>query len=337
MTNEQNQPSGTAATPAGSPGSLKPLYLIMSEQPFLQMQAVRRLRARFEKYPDFDFNFDQFDGPTASGAAIVGSANTLPFGPPYRLVLVMNADALSAEATDAIVAYAESPSPTTVLAVVGAKIKKNSKLYKRFAANGEVLERVAPSKRDLPRAVVSMCRDRGLRCPEDVAEAIISLVGEDLEAIDTAIKKVKSFVGDRDQVTRNDIAEVVGASAEVKVWELASAIGSRKGGEALLFLDRMLEQGNTVYAAQALAVRTVRDLMTARSLIDRGEGTASRLAVELGRQEWLARRTLDQAYRFEAEELREALRSMAEVEYQMKTSRDPRLAFERWVLTVCGR
>lgn len=301
------------------------------------MQAVRRLRARFEKYPDFDFNFDQFDGATSSGSAIVGSANTLPFGPPYRLVLVMDADSLSAEATEAIVQYAESPSPTTVLALVGAKVKKNSKLFKRFAANGEVLERVAPSRRELPKAIVSMCRDRGLACPVDVAESIISLVGDDLEAIDTALKKVKSFVGDRTQVTRNDIAEVVGASVEIKVWELASAIGDRNGAEAITLLDRMLEQGNTVYAAQALAVRTIRDLMTARALIDRGEGTSARVAEMLGRQEWLARRTLDQAYRFEALELREALRSMADVEYQMKTSRDPRLAFERWVLTVCGR
>lgn len=327
----------TPSTPtAGSTPALKPLYLILSEQPFLQAQAVRRLRSRFEKYPDFEFNFDQFDGGQVSGAAILSSANTLPFGPPYRLVLVMDADALSSEAAEAIAEYAESPSETTVLALVGSKIKKTSKIYKRFAKNGDVLERVAPSRRELPKAVVGMCRDRGLTCPTDVAEAIINSVGDDLEAIDTAIKKVRAFVGERTTATRADVAEVVGASAEVKIWEFANAIGEGNVSQAMVLLDRMLEQGGTVYAAQALATRTVRDLVTVRALIDRGEGTVGSVAQQLGRQEWLARRTIDQAHRFTGQQLRDALRSMAAVEYQMKTSRDARLAFERWVLTFCS-
>ena len=332
---EQNTPI-PVDTPAAKTGALKPLYLIISEQPYLQAQAVRRLKGRFEKYPDFEFNFDQFDGGSASATAIISSANTLPFGPPYRLVLVMDADSLSAESADALADYAESPSETTVLALVGAKIKKTTKLYKRFAKNGEVLERIAPTRRELPKSVVGMCRDRGLACPLDVAESLINSVGEDLEALDTGIKKLRAFVGERAAVTRADVAEVIGASAEVKVWEFANAIGDRKAREAMTLLDRMLEQGGTVYAAQALATRTIRDLLTVRALLERGEGSAARVAEHLGRQEWLARRVIDQAKRFTSDELRRALRDMAGVEYQMKTSRDPRLAFERWVLSVCA-
>lgn len=314
---------------------LKPLYLILSEQPFLQAQALKRLRARFEDHPDFQFNFDQFDGANVTGSEVVASANTLPFGPPLRLVLVTGAESLNAAAQAEIAEYANDPSPTTVLALVGTKLPKTSALYKRFAKHGDVLHREAPKRRELGQAVVGMCRDVGLECGYDVAEALINSVGEDLDAISAAIHKVRSYTGERTTATREDVAAVVGVSAEVKVWEFANALANRDGRTAFVLLDRMLDQGNTVYAAQALATRTVRDLLTARVLLDRGDGTAALLAQELGRQEWLARKTLDQAKRFTAQELRDALRSMAEVEYAMKTSRDARLAFEKWVLSVC--
>jgi hypothetical protein len=54
-------------------------------------------------------------------------------------------------------------------------------------------------------------------------------------------------------------------------------------------------------------------------------------------REWQARNLLAQARGSTLAELVDALLGAAEGEAKMKTSRDPRLVFEIWVLEVCGR
>lgn len=315
---------------------LKPIYLILSEQSFLRNQAVTRLRARVEQEGDLDFNYEQLDATTADVRDVLAAANTLPFASPYRLVLVSHIEELKKDALDALAEYAASPCETTVLALVGTKLNKSTKLYKETVKQGAVLDRKAPSKKELPAVVQGLFKEKALVANFNVAQSLINSLGEDLGSITIGIEKIKSYVGQRTEVTLEDVAAVVGVSVEVKVWEFTTALAERQGVVAMELLSRTLEQGNSIFAAQSLAIRTMRDLICARALIDRGEGTPARIAAELGKQEWLARKTLAQAQRFSAAELRGFLAEMAQVEYKMKTSRDNRLAFECWVLKVCN-
>ena len=91
-----------------------------------------------------------------------------------------------------------------------------------------------------------------------------------------------------------------------------------------------------MYGLHALALRQIRDLIAARALVDRGDGSVGELAAALGRPDWQLRNLPRQARGFTSEELVDILRAAAEGEAQMKTSRDPRLVFERWIVKVCG-
>ncbi len=86
-----------------------------------------------------------------------------------------------------------------------------------------------------------------------------------------------------------------------------------------------------------MAVRRMRELIAAQTLAHRGSGSSAALAATLGRQEWQVRRIPQYARRFSAGEPANLLRRAAEAEAEMNTSRDARLAFERWILAVCGR
>lgn len=321
-------------TPAKNP--LKPLYAIISEQSFLRDQAVARLRDRISQEGDLDFNYEQFDMATAKAEDIIGASNTLPFASPYRLVMVINFDQVKKADLDEITAYAQSPSESTVLALVGSKLAKSSKLYKLINTLGGIVERKAPSKRELPGAVEALFAEKNKTVEYDAIHALINSVGEDLATLASDVAKVASYVGERTSVTAQDIVAVVAVSAEVKVWEFANALAERNGSKALDLLGRTLEQGSSIFAAQSMALRTVRELLLVRALIDRGEGQSARVASELGKQEWLARKTLDQARNFSATELRGALRRMAHVEDQMKSTGFAQLAFERWIVELCA-
>ncbi|MCL2654777.1 MAG: DNA polymerase III subunit delta [Coriobacteriia bacterium] len=327
-----------------APTELKPLYLIVSEQAFLRDQALDRLRVRLRDMgTDLDFNYEQFDAETADPTEIVAAASTLPFISELRLVVVTRTEKLDKEALDLLAGYAQAPSPTTILCLVGEKLNRSTRLYKAIAAQGTVLDRKAPARRELPGVVRGLFAERGLDCDVPSPEALINLVGEDLGALSTAVATIAAYLEatPKKKVTRKVIAEVIGASAEVKGWEFTDALAERRCGEALVLVRRALDQGLSLPALGTMALRTVRQLIVARSLLDEGVlNPADQLIEELklpANLRWRTKSILQQARAFKARKLREALCAYSEVELAIKSSPDnlKSLAFERWIIDFC--
>ena len=92
----------------------KPVYLIFGDQDLLLERALEQLKRNVGEVADLDFNSETFDGENASADEIVSACNTLPFASERRLVVVRNVDKMAKDGTDALVAYAENPSETTI-------------------------------------------------------------------------------------------------------------------------------------------------------------------------------------------------------------------------------
>ncbi len=102
-------------------------------------------------------------------------------------------------------------------------------------------------------------------------------------------------------------------------------------------LAALLGEGESIYGIEAMTARHVRSLISVRVLTSRESGgTQGEIAKEIGAAPWQVKNYARQAERFSETELVSALRDLAETDRNMKTSREPRLAFERWILGVCG-
>ncbi len=321
---------------SGKTDDLKPVYLIVSEQPLLVDQAVARLKKRVGEIADLDFNSDTFDADSADADAVIAACNTLPFASDRRLVILKNVEKLNKDGLDAFTDYCADPSPTTVLALIGAKLAKNTRLYKAVDKIGGVLERKAPSARDYPSAVQGMFSDRGRAVSLDGAELMVSSVGRDLRRLAVEIDKTVAFVGERTSVTREDVEQVVSTTAPTSVFEFTDALADRNCRRSLQLAADLIGEGESVYGLHALAVRRIRDLMAAKSVDERGDGGVAQVARALGRPDWQVKQLPRQARGFSSEGLVSALRGAAEAEQEMKTSRDARLAFERWIVRTCS-
>lgn len=319
--------------------TLKPVYLIISEQLFLRNQAVDRLRERLEEQGPMDFNMSQYDAEHADFVEIVDACNTLPFAVPYRLVIVTSIEKASAANLAILTGYVENPSETTILAVVGEKLAKTSKLYKAITKQGAVLDRKAPKGRELPQTVIGLGTQIGVQMNTQVAQALINAAGEELDVLSLSLEKIKTYMSPRVRVELSDVAAVVAQTAEVRVWDFTNALFDRKVARALELMQEITlnqakrpKQRSDMFSLMSLAERQTRECLAARSLIDRGTDSTSALAQELGKQEWQARTVLNQAKKFRTEELRAALIDMAATQHAIRTGSNDRIAFERWIL-----
>ena len=285
---------------------------------------------------DLSFNYESFEGESANVDDAIAAANTLPFASERRLVVVNHVDRMAKSAWDDLADYAADPSPTTVLVLTAAKFAKNLKLYKAVDNLGGVAEYAAPKKAEYPREVQSMFADRGKSASLDASETLVNAVGYDLRRLAAEVDKTVAYVGARPKVGREDVTQVVSTTAQTSVFELLEAFSDRDLRRSLGVLDRLIADGESIYGIQALTLRQLRDLIVARSLADRGQGSAREIAGVVGRPDWQLRNLPRQARNFTIEELVDALRAAAETEAKMKTSRDPRLAFERWIVELCA-
>ena len=316
-------------------GELKPVYLIYGTEERRLAQALDRLKRSLSEVADLDFNLVTLRGESTSADEIIAAANTMPFMSDRRLVIVRDIERLSKVEIDRLVAYLRNPSPTTTLVLVGEKVDKRTALYSAVETTGVVAEYRAPKKSEYPQQVVEMFEARGRRIGRDAAEALVRAVGYDLSRLSLEVDKVVAYAGDERTLSRSEVEEVMSSTAGTSIFEFLDALGSRDCRTALERLNGLLDQGETIYSVHALAVRRVRDLLSTQALMRRGQSSTGALAAVLRRQEWQVRDFPRQARRFESDSLTAALIAAARTEAEMKTSRDARLAFERWIFSVC--
>ena len=93
----------------------KPLYLLMGEESFYIDKIDACIEENVMDEADRDFNQAVLYGGDTDVDTVIDNAKQYPFGVPYRLVIVREAQML--KDIQKLASYAENPSPTTILVI----------------------------------------------------------------------------------------------------------------------------------------------------------------------------------------------------------------------------
>jgi len=234
-----------------------------------------------------------------------------------------------------IIDYLKAPNETTVLALVASGLAKNTRLYKAAAVFGKtaIIDCAPIKRRDLPARVRAMATSHGVAMTDSAAHALIDLVGENTVALDAELKKLALAHRGTDPINDNEVAAMVSRTAEVKPWEFVDAFSGRNLKKCLLLRSRMKSASS--YALLAMCVTRVRELMTAQSLMSRGQVRS--LPAVLHAPDWRVKNHVAWARGFTADELRSALYRARDAERAMKSGADPEQTFQDWYLRTIAR
>ncbi|MDO4806069.1 MAG: DNA polymerase III subunit delta [Coriobacteriales bacterium] len=313
--------------------SLLPAYLVVGGDQLKRETTVSRLKARLDEGLAA-FNLDE---RTASAdmdpTDIAISLNTIPLGDGFRLVLIHDANKLPKPVSETIISYLSNPNPGCVLCLVAETLAKNTRLYKAVAKVGKrsIIDCPTLKTRDLPSYLVKHAGAMGFAMDTRAAQELVSRVGESTLLLDRSLKTLREFCSATRRITAGDVEQHIARTAEVKPWEFLDKVAAGDAVRAMELYRHMQDPSHL--ALLTLLVRRIRDLICARSLIDRGQ--ASRVAQELGKQEWQVRSTVSAARRFSAEQLVSCLRACSVCERELKSGNDAETAFVTLVLKIC--
>lgn len=314
---------------------LLPVYLVVGEDALKRRTVLDRLRKRVGDSGDLEFNHDVFDGQNASGSDIAISCNTLPFASEVRLVEVSNVEKLGKQDAEVLCAYLAAPCESTVLALYGEKLAKNTRLYKAVDAVGKnaVIDCAPMKKYDLVKALRSMAVSHGFTMTGQAAEKLVALVGEDTIRLDTELRKLALAHKGNDPVNDREVESLVARTNEAKPWEFVDAFSARNTRECLRLLP--LLDSTSSYALLAMCTNRLRELCCAAALRKRGE--AHRLAETLKVPAWRVKKHVGWASQYSDEELARAFSTSRDCERAMKSGADPDKTFKMWVVQTTAR
>ncbi|MDE2853208.1 MAG: DNA polymerase III subunit delta [Chloroflexota bacterium] len=322
-------------------------YILHGDDSIGRDAALARMREAMGE--DGDLNRSEFDGAQTSAVEILAAVKSLPFLAEKRLVIAKGlishisrrgAGQAGKTATDRLVAELPNlPDFARLVLVEGETLKDGNRVLKaaRTLENGYV--RAYRKPRNLTQWIRERARQEyDAEISPRAAQAIASLVNDDLLVADNELHKLVCYVDGEREIGEEDVAALTPYVPEAKVFDMVDALAVGDGARALELMHRSLHHDpkDPGFRLFTLIVRQFRLLSMTREHLDRGGGAqGDAIAKVLGLHPYAAGKLATQARRFNAGQLDLIIKRLQRYDQDMKTGRiEPRLAMELLVTSL---
>jgi DNA polymerase-3 subunit delta len=248
--------------------------------------------------------------------------------------------------------------PWNVLLMVAPHVDRRTRLYKKFAEKGAVLDldlkrdrsgRV--SRESLAEYIDLRLREAGKKIEPQAREMILLRAGEELWAVHQELEKLLLYIGQNPWIRAREVDEIFLDQGEAWIFDLTNALAERDSLRALEHLARMLSHGDHPLKLLGIIAAEVRRLLIARHLIEgemRGRwnkkmtypqfqaGVLSGGSPLITRSPYRDYMSFQKAENFATQELLLYLDWIYQTDLSLKSSgNSPRMAMERLILEMC--
>ena len=283
-------------------------YYLYGKEPYSRVSAIRLCKAAREEAVR-ELNIQAFSG--ASAAEIIQACETLPFFDEKRLVIVRDLDA---DGAHALAGYAERVPETCLLLIDGSAAAKTGALFKALSPRGRAVEFAPYDEEHAIAFLEKRARENNIRLERPAARRLVTLLGTNLALLENTLLRVAGYAGAARQVDTKLAEACIPPNREHKVFEIIDPLIAGNKKAALAVTMDMLREGESAMGLAAYLEGAVRQLLTARQLLDDGRTEAEILAA-LGGNPGAARHTVKKAERCSEAQLVEALALLADVGY----------------------
>lgn len=250
-----------------------PVYLLHGEEGYY----TDALLDRFERIvPDGEKDFNQYVlyAPETDVDRVIDLCRRCPMMSDRQVVILKEAQAVSANEINRLHAYAEHPTPSTILVIAfrGAPAK-GRELIAAVRRNGAVFESKKLRESGVEVFVTERIRQLHL-LPDPKAVAMIrEHVGTDLSRLINEIDKLGTLLPAGAKVTPEVVERHVGVSKDYNNFELLDAIAARDAIRAFRISDYFAAnpKNNSAIASAAMLYGYFSDLLICQFSADKSE------------------------------------------------------------------
>ena len=237
---------------------------ISGDEDFFVEEAVEYVKTEMLDEVSKDFNFDLFYGRETEVSRVFDIIETLPMMSSLRVVMIRRAHDLRDQDWKTLMPALQNPVPSTFLIFIGQKPDGRKNIIKEAMKNVTHFHFAKPFDNEFPKWVKYVCKKFSLSIEEDAIHLLMQIVGPNLLELKNEILKLGQYIGDRKQITANDVMTVASRIKLQSVFDLTKAIGKNNQAHALMCLAQLLENGQNEVGIMAMVHRHIRLLRQTR-------------------------------------------------------------------------
>ncbi len=307
-----------------SSGNLKNVYFLYGDEQFLIESKVRSIKKKLVEASFEDFNFAMYNGKDNLAENVIESCVSYPVIAERKLVVLKNTGFLnnskSREYKEIFDLCSDIPEYLCLIIIESNFDKKKENSVRFVEKNGGIVRFDY-----MPQAQIERWLEKRFeKCekiiyPKELTE-IVKRCGGSLQNIDNEFKKLIDYMGERQKVTAEDVANMVLKSLDVAIYDIIDHIINNRPQKAMEGYKELLEHKTEPIVIISAISSKLSDLLAAKIMSSEGVP-----AVEMGKyleclpQEWLINKTVSQSKRFGEKYLRRMLKKSLEYDVKIKT------------------
>jgi DNA polymerase III subunit delta len=325
---------------------LQNVYLFYGAEDYLIKYYIDSITKIILNNENSELNYISFDGKTDVNS-IIANCETLPMFSDKKLVIAKNSGLFKSKKGDAtdnssdkksikdkLSEYVENMPSYTCLILVETEIDKRLKLVNAIKKYGLIVELDFQKPVDLVKWVIKVFRSYNISIEQMPASYLVENSEYSMTELLNEIEKIVNFVGDKDQISINDIESVCNKSIKSRIFDLTDAVSGGNISKAFILLNDMAALKEPMQKVLFMIIRQIRMLYRIKLLKQKGmrEDLVSK---QLGLTPFVASKVMSISRNLDISVLEKAMYYSLELDESIKTGRiTDRIAIELLIASM---
>jgi DNA polymerase-3 subunit delta len=313
---------------------LLPAYLFLGEEELFQEELFQAAMDKLLAPGDREFGLLRLNAATVAPLELLSQLETPAFFTGTRAILLEDFEKSAAGVEEVALKGLGNLPPGVYFFIRAAKLDGRKKLHQELQKKATPVDCAKLRPGDLGLWIRQRADKLGLK----LTPAQIGLIGErlgpDLMRIRTELQKLRTFAGNKDQISNADLEALIPGEPEPDIFGLIDAVAQRNPRLGLPKLENLLDSGENELKILIMLARQFRNITAAIAAREQGF-TPKIMAESLGINPYVAEKSFTQSGQFSLPSLQRILERLINADYSMKTGqRDPRLELELAVVEI---
>lgn len=318
-------------------------YLIIGKESFDCKEATDLLvKALLPEASQRELSLKQYQGDKLSVEVILNELNSLSFFCTRKVIIVHQVEKLKKEELKSLEATLDRLPRTYFLILVSESLSTASTFYKKAEKSGVVLDfpDLKPWEREkrLMEWTAKQAAAYRKNMPYQAVQLLVKQIGPDPALLEQEFQKLLCYVGERKEITPQDIQAISTASHTETIWQLGEAIfmGDRK---AAIHISRAMLSDDTALLSLLRQIRSqFQTEYQVCSLLNSGGGAQAVSAEFPYMRGQILENHIRMAGRYGMERFKKGLLAIDAAELKAKSSGpDPELLLELLILQLTDK
>ncbi len=305
------------------PNHFAQVYLILGKEALDSKEALD-LVTRYVFPDNRTHSLEVYQGNVVVAEDILAELNSLSFLTQSRGFIIRSADKLKKNVQEALEVYIARPQKGHYLILEASDLSKSSSFYKVIEKEGVVLEPAElkswEKEKSLMEWIARQATVEHKSISNDACQSLVKYAGADSSLLTQELNKLLCYVGDRKEVTLDDVGAVCTDLNAESVWQLGEVIFQFDAGSAIRIFHRILSDSNALLPL----LRQIRNQFQTGyqiSMILQQGGGASEVMQEFSYMKGrILERNVSIARQYGVEKYKKGLLAIDEAEMQAKNS-----------------